>query len=276
MKSALGLYCVCAFGLLSATGDVDKPSCRDKLFLQVQSGYAWMRKLHVEEATVDRGWDYAVEGYDADLSNGAFFDFAVGIRPWSFSDVSISYGVYQKICYEKYQTGYLPLTPGFTGATRMRFFEIYHKNIMLNVALHPDKEVFSWQVSRASIYPFVGAGIGIGFSKPPLHCNNKIGKFYTVAYQGNSSFGAGSTTSLQNNMFAVAFVWQAQLGLTCAALDDWLAFDIGYRFYDGGRFYTSYASVANTIDQQGRYFMGTGWKGRLKMHQLMFNIRFSF
>jgi opacity protein-like surface antigen len=256
---------------------IHKPVHRKKVFVHIQSGHAWMRKANIACATVANGWDLAKEGYNAKLSNTAFWDFALGIRPWSFLDAGVSYGVYQTMHYEKYQTGEDVKTIGFTSDRRMRFFDLDHKNVMFNVALHPAEDKLTLNVDTVRIFPFVGGGIGVG-----LH---QLNKFYTVGYAGIKSeeegaldtFGVGSTTTIGQRRNSNSFAWQVNAGLTCASADNSVAFDLGYRYYDGGKFKTATQFMANTPDYQGSFVKPkSGWRGHVRSHQIVITFRYSF
>lgn len=270
MKKILFSTLISCFGVFAAHGAQENVTKKDLMYTQMGSGYAWMRTANIACATVENDWDAAIEGYNAKLNNVAFLDFALGFRPATCFDLDISYGIYQTMHYQKYQTG-TSTTAAFTGTKRMRFFDLDHKNILINGILHPSGDIFCITLSRVTIFPYVGAGIGAGFYQ--------LGKFYTIAYSElNDSFGVGSTTSIGQLCCGTSFAWQGTLGLTIKSTKQPIAFDIGYRYYSGGNFFgPKQCIMANTTDYQGGYWTpGASWKGRIRSNQLVFAFRFDF
>jgi len=237
------------------------------MFAQVQSGYSWMQKTNIACATVANGWDFANEGYNAKFNNVAFWDFLIGVRPASFIDLAISYGIYQTMHYEKYQTGE-SATVGFTGNRRQRFFDLDHKNILFNIIVHPTNKNLSLNLSNLKIFPFIGTGIGAGF--------NQVGNFYTVAYSTDDEIGVGSVTTLGQRCNSSSFAWQANIGLTFSSIRNNVSFDIGYRYYNGGKFRSANNFMINTLDYAGKHFATPGWQGIMSTNQLIFAFRFDF
>jgi hypothetical protein len=259
------LAIVCSCNLLSATSIDYKKEYKELMFLHIRSGYAWLGHADISNATVANQWDLANEGYNASLSNAGFWDFAIGFYPLSFLDVDVSYGTYETMHYEKYQTG-TSSTTAFTGGNRMRYFDVDHKNIMLNATLHPRKGEFSIDTSCVSISPFVGGGFGLGI--------NRINNFHTVAYSTDGK--TGSTTSIGFRNTNKSCAWQLNAGLTFSACNHKVAFDLGYRYHNGGTFKTGDKFMANVNDFKGAFCPATGWKGKIRAHEAVVAFRFNF
>jgi hypothetical protein len=236
---------------------------RDLMFFQVQSGYAWLGKADISGATEANNWDSSNEGYNAQLSDASFLDFAIGFYPFSFLDVGVSYGFYETMHYEKYQTG-TSETEGFTGSHRIRYLDVDHKNVMVNLTFHPPKNMFSIDTSLVSVFPFIGGGFGIGI--------NRVNNFHTVGYSNE----VGSTTTIGSRYNNNSFAWQANAGLTFAACNHKLAFDLGYRYLDGGTFKSASKFMLNTSTYEGAYFSTHGWSGKIKAHEAVVAFRYSF
>lgn len=257
------LMCVNLYADIDESTDLSPKRGKELLFVQIESGYSWMQKADISGATFENSWDLANEGYNAPLSNSAFLGFAIGVKPLSFLDMNFSYGLYEIIHYEKYQTG-TDAAPGFTGNCRIRYFDLNHKNVMANLYLHPGKGSWSIESSCVTIFPYIGGGVGVGL--------NYVNNFHTIAY----SEGVGSTTTIDERVFSSHFAWQAGAGLTFSACDNRIAFDLGYRYYCGGKFRTGTKHIINTSTYEGTFGTGPGWKGKIIANQFVIAFRFSF
>jgi hypothetical protein len=172
----------------------------------------------------------------------------------------VAYTYFQGFHYQKFQSGTSD-TAGFTGKRRNRYFDLDHQNVMFNLSLYPEKHLY-FSLAKLEISPYLGLGIGAGFFR--------VINFHTVAY----SEGVGSTTSIGTKTNNTAFAWQGFAGMRFHPQLSCMHIDLGYRYYDGGRFQGPDFVYCNTPDLEGSPSPGTPWKGKLRTNQ--FTIAFNF
>lgn len=221
----------------------------------IGAGYAWSMNTGIENPDTSF-WDPAIEGYNANLGNSPFITIGVGKTFCNMFCFDVGYSYYQTFHYQKFQTGTAD-TMGFTGSSRTRFFDLDHMNVLANFSYY--STCFAYDFCFARFTPFVGAGIGLGI--------NRVSNFHTVGLTNN----VGSTTSIGRATTKTSFAWQATGGIeirpTCSAL----SIDIGYHYYDGGRFEGPSLILSNTL---GTAQNGSPWKGRLKANEVFLTLNF--
>lgn len=238
------------------------PDCCDNggWYGVVEAGYAW--SFHTGIKNPDPSfWDNATEGYDARVGNAPYFTIGFGKQFCNLYCFDVNYSYYQTFHYQKFQSG-ISSTPGFTGARRTRFFDLDHQNVLFNFTLRPS-DCFCFNFCSVNFTPFAGVGIGIGI--------HKVNNFHTVAFVSTQP-PVGSTTSIGNSRTHTDFAWQATAGLNIQPFSCYscLSLDIGYHYYDGGRFKGPSKIVTNTADTEGGYNTGAPWRGRLKANEIFF------
>jgi opacity protein-like surface antigen len=224
------------------------------------TGYAYSMKANIDHP--GGIWDPATEGYDSNLGGSPFFTLGFGRAFLDYLRFDTTYTFYQGFHYQKHQSGE-GNTPGFTGVNRIRFFDLDHQSVLFNLSLYPEKH-FYFSAIDLDISPYLGVGIGAGFSR--------VYNFHTVAYARE----VGSTTSLGNKHTRSAFAWQASAGIRLHPTDSCFSFDIGYRYYDGGRFHSSSTIYMNTPDFQGVPSEVNPWKGKLRTNQITLSFNMDF
>lgn len=265
----------------STTNFKDEPTISlstNPWFVLLGTGYAWSKKAGISNPNPAR-WDASAQGYDAKLGNSAFASLGVGKQLCRYLNIDLTYTNYvNDFDYQKFQTtppNTIPSTPNFTGNARTRFFELDNQSLLVNATFHPGADQFALKLDRFSIFPFVDVGVGIGF--------NRVSDFHTIGYVQipNSgpipptAFGIGSNTSIgTSDTTKSSFAWQGSVGLSVQPVSSYLILDVGYRYYDGGKFEGPDALVANTLGRQGSEGNTTPWEGRLKTDQVFINVRF--
>ncbi len=227
----------------------------------VGSGYAWSMKAGIHNPDSDF-WAASDQGYDARLGNSPFFTIGFGRRYFDILAFDVAYTYYQTFHYQKFQTG--ETVPGGIGSRRTRYFDLDNQNGMFNISLYPEDHA-SFPLGSLKVSPFVG--VGIGFSV------NRISNFHSVSF--DEATGTGSTTSIGNDTTTVKFAWQAMAGLRFHPRQNRFNFDVGYRYYDAGRFTGPNRIIGNTAIGQGIAEKVKPWKGRLHTNELTLTLNLS-
>jgi hypothetical protein len=227
----------------------------------IQTGYAYSFNAGISNP--DPGfWDAAVQGYNTNLGGSPFLGVGFGRSLFYYLRADVAYTYFQGFHYQKFQSGSSD-TAGFTGSKRNRYFDLDHQNVMFNFSLYPEKYGY-FSLAKLEISPYLGLGIGAGFSR--------VMNFHTVAY----SQGVGSTTSIGTKTNKSSFAWQGFTGIRLHPSKACMNLDLGYRYYDGGRFTGPDFVYANTKDLQGNPVPGKPWKGKLRTNQFTIALNFWF
>ncbi len=238
-------------------------------YLVLGSGYAFSRR-GVIEVNHDF-WDPSDEGYDRSMGSSPFFTVGFGKILGCWFDVDVTYTYYLPFHFQKYQTSAVEATPGFTGPRRSRFFDLEHQNIMFNFTLDPFTAFCFADDWKLHIRPVVGAGMGAGI--------NRVTNFHTIGFEGTGAtlIPVGSATSIWVPRTHSSFAWQVYAALRfghCRLCP--FSFDIGYRYYNGGRFLGPQHIVRNTGDGLGFPIDAPSWKGKLRADELYLTINYGF
>lgn len=228
---------------------------------KIQTGYAYSIKAGINNPNPNE-WDASIQGYDARLGGSPFVEVGFGRSFAYYLRADVSYTFFDTFHYEKFQTG-ISQTEGFTGDHRVRFFDLDHQNIMFNLSLYPEKHAY-FSFWGLDFSPFIGIGVGAGFSR--------VSHFYTVAYASS----IGSTTSLGLKTNKSSFAWQGFGGFRIHPCASFMNLDLGYRYYDGGKFRGPSNVYVNTADFQGAPALSTPFEGKLKTHQFIISFNFWF
>ena len=229
----------------------------------VGAGYAFSLKAGIKNPD-PAFWDFAFEGYDRHLESAPFFFIGFG-KKWCCLDFDISYSYYRPFHYKKFQTG-VSATPGFTGPSRTRFFDLEHENILFTATFDPKWRYLCYRFCGLQVNPLLGIGIGAGIH----HVNN----FHTVGFSPTAL--VGSTTSIGKRVTTTSFAWQALAALRFQFGCSPLSLDIGYRYYDGGRFFGPGTVVSNTPTGLGAKQSGKPWRGTLRANEIYLDLMFNF
>lgn len=128
--------CVSSLSLHAGTmGEVVSPVY--PWFASIGTGYSWTEKPGIVNPN-PAFWDFSLQGYDSDLGDRGFYTFAVGKQIHQYIDISLSYLDHEVFNYQKFQTSPPGTsgTPGFTGGSRTRYFELDNKALLVNGYLH--------------------------------------------------------------------------------------------------------------------------------------------
>ena len=228
-------------------------------YATISTGYAWSMKAGITNPDPSF-WDGSSQGYDADLQNGSFVGLGFGKTWLSWLSTDVDWTMYRSFHYQKYQTGtQLSTDPGFTGSSRTRYFDMDNDGFLANLKLHLPRD-WEWNAGCLSFGVFGGAGVGFGV--------NQVYNFHTVGYNSTEAT-AGSTTSIGDPTYNVAFAWQGNVGFSVRPKDSNTTFNFAYRYYDGGRFVCPGTVITNTNSGGGLKATGKSWKGRLKTNQFL-------
>lgn len=260
MKKMTGIASIVLSSCLHA-GTVGEIPTTSPYFVSVGAGYAWSRDAGVRNPD-PAFWDPSVNGYDENLGSMGFYSLAAGRSVHPYVDLSFSFLKHLEGNYQKHQFSPVADTPGFTGQSRTRFFKLDNTAYLVNASLHPAESMF--ETVGISVMPFVGAGIGLG--------HNVVKDFHTVSLVPTTGNSVGSTTSIGNNNSRTGFAWQANAGLNLRPANGPFSFDVGYRYFDGGRFETARTVLINTGTPTGFSTASRGLSGHLKTNELVFGI----
>ncbi|WP_058441243.1 outer membrane protein [Legionella brunensis] len=229
-------------------------------FGSIGTGYSWTEKPGIVNPNPAQ-WAFSAEGYDADLGNRGFYSFALGKQVHDYIDVSISYLVHEVFNYQKFQTAPPGISGPATGDIRTRYFDLDNRAILVNGFLHPMK---AWSnFANVAFTPFIGGGIGYAY--------NEVRDFHTVARLVAAGVPIGSITSIGNPASRSSFAWQASAGVSLKPQQSHFSVDVGYRYYDGGKFEGSSRVFGNADG-----FVGLSpWEGRLKANQAFVEFKYT-
>ncbi|WP_133130564.1 outer membrane protein [Legionella yabuuchiae] len=201
-------------------------------------------------------WSTANEKNSNTLSDGGFYSFAVGKQIHRYFDISLNYlnnEAYNYLVDQSYSSA-----TASTSNARHRYFNLNNHAILLNAFLHPSERYFT--VTSVSLTPFIGAGIG--------YARNNLTDSYAAK---TPSYRDATTSSTSPDLNKNAFAWQGSLGLNVNPALDHLSFDIGYRYFDGGKFDGPSTMSGITTSYQD----SSAWTGRLKANQLFVNFKYT-
>lgn len=229
-------------------------------FASIGTGYAWSQNSGISNPDPNF-WDASSQGYNAPLGDRGFYSFAIGKQVHSMIDVSLSYINPENFNYQKFQSS-VSATPGFTGDERVRFFTLDNRALLVNMFVHPLETYFT--IANIGLTPFAGAGIG--------YARNKVYNFYTVGTVAVGGTSVGSTTSIGlRDSNKNAFAWQGSLGVNINPNLSHFSVDVGYRYYDGGKF----QGPGPIYTETASYLVGAPWQGRLKTNQLFVDFKYT-
>ncbi|STX39059.1 outer membrane protein [Legionella feeleii] len=231
------------------------------------AGYSHSRDANI---TVDHQvWDSAVGGYSDDLGSAPLLFFGVGRQISDYFRLDVRGERRGDYHYSNPQTG-VSSTPGFTGDSRIRKFKLTSEALMLNGWL--DLGVLSdrlmWQSGSFAIQPFVGAGIGVNYSK--------VHDFHTIGLP----FGNRNEIASVNQLVTGSeFAWRASAGLS-AQLTERSIVSVGYNYFDGGDIpFPSYilSSTSAPNASLGRTGVSTPpWNGKFRANEVYAELRVKF
>ena len=169
------------------------------------------------------------------IGNSMNYGFSVG-RKWQLWGVEFAYNNRPNFLYKK-------SSPEATGGGRRRWFTPKNETFMGNIFFYPAHFLSFFP---AKFNPFLGGGVGFAHNKIIAFKSENITTPAT-----NFRISDGTKTSI---------TWQVMLGLSYAFKPQ-LAFDLGYRYIDLGKFksgrtLTSYTGSTQTAEGETNLLIG--------------------
>lgn len=228
-------------------------------FVSIGTGYSWSVKPGIENPN-PAIWDFSNEGYDSPLGNRGFYTFSIGKQVHQYIDLSLTYLDHEVFNYQRFQTGGSD-TIGFTGNARTRYFQLDNKALLVSGFLHPAQYLYS--MVGIELTPYVGAGLG--------YAKNEVRDFHTVGSTTVAGVAIGSISSIGTATGKNAFAWQGTVGLNLRPQQSHVSTNIGYRYFDGGKFEGPSSIFTNSNGD----LASTPWTGRLKTNQLFVEFKYT-
>ncbi len=250
---------------LANGGTIPIPGHPIQFFLNAGTGYSWSNKADVEANQTF--WDPASQGYNADLSGSEFYSAGFGFLIDKFLSLGVNVTRRPSYKYSKFQTpppGSAQPT-GFIG-TKTRKFDFANTSIMFNALIYTGAlyHALIWHLTNLmSLQPFFGAGIGVAY--------NTVNNFHSVTAATTNGFQ--NVNSIGNKVTQTSLAWQALVGLHFIVTHH-IAFDAGYRYFDGGNFtgpkyIYQVAGVANGL-------VVPAWKGHFTANEAFVHFIYTF
>ncbi len=248
-----------AFGTGFPGQDCCVESC-DNWYGVVGAGYAFSRKAHIRVGT---DWDPSPSSHDDKFTDTPFFFIGFGRTFCNWIDFDVTYSFYQPLHYQKFKTA-----DAEDVGTHTHFFDLDHQNLMFDLTLDSVGWFCFGDCWGLNIRPIVGAGIGVGI--------NSITNFHSVDF-GGATVPVGSTTDIGDRKRGTSFAWQVLAALRFGVCNCCpFSFDIGYRYYDGGRFHGPTRFVLNTAAGAGAQTSLSAWKGRFTANEVYLALNYGF
>ncbi|BCA96239.1 hypothetical protein TUM19329_26000 [Legionella antarctica] len=228
-------------------------------FASIGTGYSWTNEPGIINPD-PTFWDFSNEGYDSPLGNKGFYTFSIGKQVHEYVDLSLMYLNHEVFNYQKFQTGG-GTTVGFTGTSRTRYFQLQNRALLVNGFLHPANYLYN--PVGLELTPYIGGGIGFS--------NNEVQDFHTVGTTTVAGVAIGSTSSIGDDTSRNKFAWQGTVGLNIRPQQSHLSANIGYRYFDGGRF----EGPGTVFTNSDGFETSIPWSGRLKANQLFVEFQYS-
>jgi opacity protein-like surface antigen len=258
MKKGIGLVSMLASLSLFA-GTMGETGSLYPWFGSIGAGYSWTNEPGIINPD-PAFWDFSNEGYDSPLGDRGFYTFAIGKQIHEYIDLSLSYLNHEVFNYQKFQTGGGG-TAGFTGNTRTRYFQLQNRALLVNGFLHPAHYLYN--PAALELTPYIGGGIGFA--------NNQARDFHTVGTIIVGGIAIGSTSSIGEDNNKNSFAWQGTVGLNIRPQQSHVSANIGYRYFDGGKFEGPSAVFTNSDG----ILASRPWSGCLEANQLFVEFQYT-
>lgn len=190
-------------------------------YIKVDSGISFSESAHVVAPSTT--WLPAIQGYDSKLGNRAIGGLSIGYEFVHSLDVAVGLSNRSTFKYRKFQT------PVDGGDSYTREFDLDVTSLLFSVnLLGRDISYLSWNFGRGTIYPIIGASVGVS--------RLLITDFRTTGL--SPSGGSSPLPSFSNeNQYTRRenFTYAALAGFEYNYNDCW-AIATGYRWFDAGKF----------------------------------------
>jgi len=267
MKSRL--FMLAALASVSLHGDEATTYCESSYsedcccgtpFLSIGGGYSWSFKTSI---TTGPNWDPSPQGYKDDLNGSEFYFLGLGYHFPCLLSASFELDYHPSFRYKRFQQSTSVETVGFLG-DKTRYFKLSNTAFTFNLFLNKNADFWCWTVCDCyKLAPFIGAGVGVAY--------NTLSDFHSVlpAPSGNVS---EPVRSIMVSNRRVGLAGQAMGGIT-ANFNDRFSFDVGYRWFYGGKFRSNnYLIDSNENSTPGK---AQPWKGRLMANEVFASLNFS-
>ncbi|STX49158.1 Uncharacterised protein [Legionella hackeliae] len=221
-------------------------------YIELGSGVSFSSRAGISADT--SFWDASPQGYNADLGNAPLFTAGLGYRVnnwFSFDITATNRSLYS---YKKFQASTATSTINFQG-NKTRFFDLSSNAVMLNSTLYGRAladHLLMHVTSNSTLEPILGAGIGTSY--------NTVSDFHSVLANSNT------VASIMQDNSRYAFAYQLMAGM------EWqykrLSVDVGYQYFDGGRFETN-----NYVFASSTPLIAPPWTGHLKTNEIFAAIK---
>ncbi|MCR9191428.1 MAG: outer membrane beta-barrel protein [Gammaproteobacteria bacterium] len=249
-------------GTMGEMGEAHSPQ---RYFIAVGSGISFANKAN---PSIDYSlWSDAIEGYSDSLRDAPLYTAALGYTINDAINVDLSYTFRGLYSYAKYQTVPTSTTGEPPLPSRSRYFDLSSNAVMFDVTL--DGGVYHALAYNTAdhgfIQPFIGAGLGVSY--------NTLSNFHTILANTNV------TTSTALDQTTISLAYQFNAGL------EWVyerfSFDIGYRYFNAGRYQSNNYLVTNYTEATQTSTVASPkttvpWKDTLSTNELFFTARVAF
>ena len=209
----------------SITGTIHaKCSCNPQdyaFYIKVGSGVSFAENANVTAPSLV--WTPAVQGYNSKLGNRAIGDLSLGCEFNHLIDLEVGISNRSIFKYRKFQT------PVAGGGSYTRAFDLDVTSALFSVnLLGRDIECLNWEVACGTLYPIVGASVGVS--------NLLITNFRTTGLPPTgASFPFESFANENQYTLRRNFTYTALIGFEYNYNDNF-AISTGYRWFDAGKF----------------------------------------
>lgn len=195
--------------------------CEPSFYIKVGSGISFSESAHVTAPAPT--WNPAIQGYNSRLGNRAIAEFGVGCQLMHYVDLEVTVSNRSTFKYRKFQT------PVGGGDSYTREFDLDVIPFLFSInLLGRDLPYLNWDCGCGSIYPILGAGVGVS--------NLLITNFRTTGLPPTGASAPFDSFSAENeHTRRTKFTYTALIGFEYNYNDRW-ALATGYRWFDAGKF----------------------------------------
>jgi len=241
-------------------------------FVEFGTGASFSNTAKIDYQPQYNRWNVPTTTYNSSLGTVPIYMAGIGYTVSPLLKVDASYAFRGKYIYNNHfeyiNTGSAnPQGPG------SRYFNLTSNSLLFSGTLyakgledtHPElaNRLVRDMGSYGYIQPIIGGGIGVSY--------NTVTNFH-----GISDDGAYVNSVLQDTMIA-SFAWQLNAGLDWQVTDRF-SFDVGYRYFNAGRFNSGDARVTHT-SISGTFMTPNwtpNWNATLSANEIYFTAKVAF
>lgn len=197
------------------------PSKDYSFYIKVDSGVSCAESANVNAPYPP--WTPAVQGYNSRLGNCAIVGLSIGCEFVRAVDLEVSVSYRSTFEYRKFQT------PTTGGGSYTRKFDLAVTPILFSANFLGRSIPYShWDVGCGSIYPMIGAGVGMS--------HLLITNYRTTGLPSTGDSAPYESFSAENQYtFRKNFTYTVLAGVEYSHRNCW-AISTGYRWFDAGQF----------------------------------------